>query len=899
MIQAGLADSCVRDEAECAPRGYRGNDPRTCYFCEDNKRAQCQSLLGYYYSSEEWGLDSSTLLSLSNFTGHTVTFATFNATLPNLDRWTSSDTAWLVLGWLPIWLAPLAPLVLLACHLQGRRDRVALEFRNALEHVEAEEMRTQPTQAHSAAIRRARVIARVGFALGVMLLPWPPGVLILVATQPLVGYSRWALLKGRLDRMRTLLGWTIALAALYFVYGQVQLGGAFCEISESSWAGLTRSWVACAPRYKDANQYLPNLDANVTRGEERRGYEHIGQFVAFCFATLQSWLVLLLIPIALALLLQAAGPGSRRLRQLEDELEPSDVGPRLIRVCYVLSMLTIWSPLGWFGVPATKLWITGWRGRAALPVKGFDRLATMFNCAAASAVLGLAAAATATGLSIWILSSARLVAEKKFVFVFIITAVVSIIHAPPMLLYAHRLRRALARKAPKHRVVCSGWWCAVRPPNAFIDSLRSLDTRLHVNESVAAAETENKFAGNPKDIISGQPKEAATGIYGFIGHTETEIRNRMVRGLAAIVEEWEAHGSDSDLENLRYVLYEAAGSSQLTFQNGWMRDRAEDGSELPDRQGKMLADFVALPMARKGQLEEPHVVSLRLYTTSAFCSLNGPMRNLKRDQSGDPVQPPRLAEPHPLPVTMAFMYEGLKRLRAVAAAEDVLRESVSGSTSIAGLEGIQLDNLVVRNSNALESTDAGPSPSPRRMQPMTGFQAGSQASLQSSNSREVMSERQTTRTDSSEGVRKVSVVQLSQDAVQAAVFRLAKLGSSDRLGETRPASETILWRGLKDLKVTEKFMHVGGTELAPMSTTTNIEIAARYARGTETALIFRLRSTSFMNLGCDLTELSAFPHEKEYLYPSLTFLQPTGVTHTLVHDSTTFTIVEVEPSFPS
>ena len=54
-----------------------------------------------------------------------------------------------------------------------------------------------------------------------------------------------------------------------------------------------------------------------------------------------------------------------------------------------------------------------------------------------------------------------------------------------------------------------------------------------------------------------------------------------------------------------------------------------------------------------------------------------------------------------------------------------------------------------------------------------------------------------------------------------------------------------------------------------------------------------------MNLGCDLTELSAFPHEKEFLYPSLTFLQPTGVTHTLKHGGTTFTVVEVEPAFPS
>ena len=32
-----------------------------------------------------------------------------------------------------------------------------------------------------------------------------------------------------------------------------------------------------------------------------------------------------------------------------------------------------------------------------------------------------------------------------------------------------------------------------------------------------------------------------------------------------------------------------------------------------------------------------------------------------------------------------------------------------------------------------------------------------------------------------------------------------------------------------------------------------------------------------MNLGCDISFLSAFPHEKELLYPPLTFLQPTGV----------------------
>lgn len=34
------------------------------------------------------------------------------------------------------------------------------------------------------------------------------------------------------------------------------------------------------------------------------------------------------------------------------------------------------------------------------------------------------------------------------------------------------------------------------------------------------------------------------------------------------------------------------------------------------------------------------------------------MRNLKKDSKGNPVQPPKLAAPHPLPVTMVCIYEG-------------------------------------------------------------------------------------------------------------------------------------------------------------------------------------------------------------------------------------------------
>ena len=51
------------------------------------------------------------------------------------------------------------------------------------------------------------------------------------------------------------------------------------------------------------------------------------------------------------------------------------------------------------------------------------------------------------------------------------------------------------------------------------------------------------------------------------------------------------------------------------------------------------------------------MLALRLYTTAAFVSINNPLREL--------VAASRV-EPHPFPVTVAFISEGIKRLRAIA-----------------------------------------------------------------------------------------------------------------------------------------------------------------------------------------------------------------------------------------
>ena len=44
--------------------------------------------------------------------------------------------------------------------------------------------------------------------------------------------------------------------------------------------------------------------------------------------------------------------------------------------------------------------------------------------------------------------------------------------------------------------------------------------------------------------------------------------------------------------------------------------------------------------------------------------------------------------------------------------------------------------------------------------------------------------------------------------------------------------------------------------------------------------------------------LSAFPVEEEYLFPPLTYLQPSGDVQELRVDDATYTVVDVEPTMP-
>ena len=68
-----------------------------------------------------------------------------------------------------------------------------------------------------------------------------------------------------------------------------------------------------------------------------------------------------------------------------------------------------------------------------------------------------------------------------------------------------------------------------------------------------------------------------------MGVDESTVRQQMQRGVAAVLDEFDALSGEwaaEARECLRYVLHEEAGSSDVTFQNGWKRDCAVDGTPL-------------------------------------------------------------------------------------------------------------------------------------------------------------------------------------------------------------------------------------------------------------------------------------------------------------------------------
>ena len=302
----------------------------------------------------------------------------------------------------------------------------------------------------------------------------------------------------------------------------------------------------------------------------------------------------------------------------------------------------------------------------------------------------------------------------------------------------------------------------------------------HRDMEVSEHSTDTRFLVELRSLVFGHPQEAARGVQHYMCVDADTILTAMGEGTKAIEREIELHGTEEDKECLDYILHSEAGTSSHVFPNGNLCcDCSADGQLLESRRipngdgaGMRLADFVAHPHSREAALREPHVVALRLYTTAAYRSINSPLRDLNRFQRH---------EAHMLPVTVSFIADGVRKLRAIGASQ---KEDVNA---------------------------------------MCG-----------------------------------------------------------------------LYRGMKDVTVPDEFLENGGTELAPMSTTTDLAVAMSYSAST-TCVLMRVHTTSFMERGADLSYLSAFPAESEILFPPLTYLQPIGPAETITVGNATCTVINVSP----
>jgi hypothetical protein len=111
--------------------------------------------------------------------------------------------------------------------------------------------------------------------------------------------------------------------------------------------------------------------------------------------------------------------------------------------------------------------------------------------------------------------------------------------------------------------------------------------------------------------------------------------------------------------------------------------------------------------------------------------------------------------------------------------------------------------------------------------------------------------------------------------IQRGLKKLQAFGSDKAMSK----QTVVLWRGMRDRKLLDEFATDGGTDVSPMSTTTDISVAIKYcvspAMETRTLLLLRFVTRNNLERGADVQWLSMFPGESETLFPPLTFLQRT------------------------
>mmetsp|Transcript_17506 Transcript_17506/g.35000 ORF Transcript_17506/g.35000 Transcript_17506/m.35000 type:complete len:592 (-) Transcript_17506:136-1911(-) len=181
--------------------------------------------------------------------------------------------------------------------------------------------------------------------------------------------------------------------------------------------------------------------------------------------------------------------------------------------------------------------------------------------------------------------------------------------------------------------------------------------------AAAADQEEVKFAA--RDLIMGDSEVSATGLQDLVGLANPKVlSSRLASGWDAIEEEWLSTGDENDAANYQYIRHgRGRNESDMPplvkeqIQRGYYHGGSIAESDF-DRghDGWTLADFVAHEHARTAKLIDKEVFALRGYTSGSFPRFNKPLR--------------LGLTPHPFKMTLYYLDEALRKLRAVEATKD-------------------------------------------------------------------------------------------------------------------------------------------------------------------------------------------------------------------------------------
>jgi hypothetical protein len=435
-------------------------------------------------------------------------------------------------------------------------------------------------------------------------------------------------------------------------------------------------------------------------------------------------------------------------------------------------------------------------------------------------------------------------------------------------------------------------------------------------------------------LIAGRPEMAALGIAKQLRVEDKVLWNGQGVGLQAMAGEILLKGLADDLECFQYVVSEKVGSNPKQWPHAGNRvmDKFYHESFQDARAGQTIDYFVEHKRSRDAGLLKEHVVALRLYTTAAFSTINGPLREIGDDK-----------EPHPFPVTVAYLQDGIKRLRALQAKASTTLTEVADQTkrlTVTSHVGFLVGDLVAVTSGSC--TESGTIESFDPVDPVMILEAPLRNTYPVDSQVAKFEKKHIVTFDTSDGcvveLRRgvnsegMSIVSMHEDGIfkaeELAVDRglevakcvgilkenqdecyefrfgderrrLSVQGAeldnlSKRIELLKVSSNAVdFWRGMRNVDLTSEFRESGGTELAPMSTSSILDVALGYSNNAERRLLMKVATDSFMDRGADIQYLSAFPNEAEFLYPPMTFLQPTGKEEQMEVDGVTFTILEV------